>query len=133
MKTNDTTLKWMQRIWVFLLLPILGMALYFDLSRRGEGGGLALWLVYPVFKIFAWPLGSLMMFLLKHKPPSMGESFEVSVIILTAQPFVGFLQWFVLVPWIFRGWSFESKRRFWIAWFASIPIALITWLVLWLF
>ncbi len=132
MKTQDTKLKWVQRIWLFVFAPLMALVLFGVFYRRGmEGGLLGLW-TRPLFKLAAWPLGSVSTKFIWMLLAGWQGSPWIDFFKLMIDPVVGFLQWFLLVPWLFKKWSPEARQRFWLVWFVSIPVSLLVWLVLWL-
>ncbi|NUM88938.1 MAG: hypothetical protein HUU37_07025 [Bdellovibrionales bacterium] len=137
MKTDDVILKWMQRIWIFAIAPMTTFIIYYDLvyNKWGSGGGVLALLAYPLTKLAAWPIGTLLVLVFGELLSALSRSSRIAdyLIVLLSQPIIGVLQWFLLVPWLFKKWSFEARRRFWVVWFVSIPIMAVALFLLWFY
>ena len=122
MKTNDNMLKWMQRVWLWGATPLLIFVLIGLVSSPIDGLGLGMLLILltPIFLPLTWPLGAIWILLTPSGLTSVKELYFISGI-----PLLGYLQWFVFCPFLFKRWSDRSIKMFWKIWVLSALFTLI--------
>ena len=123
MKTNDNMLKWMQRVWLWILSPILIGVVYFAFKYRGMEGGVAIIWATIIFVPMSWPLGSVPASFLIFWPAWWPFSEYMSWMMVLI-PVFGYLQWFIFIPKFLAKWDAAKIKRFWKYWVVSLLIGI---------
>jgi len=123
-KTNDTILEWIKRIWLWILTPILVGLVYFVSKNRGMEGGFAIIWTTLIFVPMSWPLGGISAAFLMFWP-AWWPFREYVVWMIVLIPAFGYLQWFVLIPKLFARWDEVKIKRFWKYWVASFLVGVL--------